>query len=175
MGFWGFGVLGYAYRPIDNDNLNTLFKYTYFSNLPAKDQVSLNNTAAEYIQRSHILSFDITYDISNSWSLGGKYAHRKGEISLDRVDPKFFESNADLIIVRADWHMTNRWDLLMEQRVLSLPEAEDVRSGSLVAFYYHLGENIKLGAGYNFTTFSDDLTDLDFDSQGAFINFVAKM
>ena len=168
-------VIGYAYRPVENDNLNMLFKYTYFSNLPAKDQVTLNNTAAEYIQKSHILSFDFTYDISKSWSLGGKYAHRNSEISLDRVNPVFFESNADLYIVRADWHMTHRWDLLLEQRVLSLPEAGDVRNGSLFAFYYHLGKNIKLGAGYNYTTFSDDLTDLDFDSQGVFINFVAKI
>jgi len=168
-------VMGYAYRPVDNDKLNALFKYTYFSNLPAKDQVTLSNTSAEYIQRSQILSFDFTYDISKSWSLGGKYAHRNGEISLDRVNPVFFESNADLYIVRADWHMTHRWDLLIEGRLLSLPEAGDTRSGSLFAFYYHLGENIKLGAGYNYTTFSDDLTDLDFDSQGVFINFVAKM
>ncbi len=168
-------VIGYAYRPVENDNLNILFKYTYFSNLPAKDQVTLNNTAAEYIQNSQIISFDFTYDVSKNWSLGGKYAHRNGEISLDRVNPVFFESNADLYIVRADWHLTHRWDLLLEGRMLSLPQAGDTRNGSLFAFYYHLGKNIKLGAGYNYTTFSDDLTDLDFDSQGVFINFVAKI
>lgn len=133
-------VVGYAYRPIENDNLNALFKYTYFSNLPAKDQVSLNNTATEYIQRSHILSMDITYDISKSWSIGGKYAHRNGQISLDRVNPVFFESNANLYILRADWHMTHSWDLLIEQRMLSLPEAGDTRSGSLFALYYHWGK-----------------------------------
>lgn len=168
-------VIGYGYRPVENDNLNILFKYTYFSNLPAKDQVTLNNSAAEYIQNSHILSFDMTYDLTKNWSIGGKYAHRNSEISLDRVTPVFFESNADLYIVRADWHMNHRWDLLLEGRMLSLPDAGDTRSGSLFAFYYHLGDNIKLGAGYNFTQFSDDLTDLDFDSQGIFINFVAKM
>lgn len=168
-------VVGYGYRPVENDNLNILFKYTYFSNLPAKDQVTLNNSAAEYIQNSHILSFDMTYDLTKNWSIGGKYAHRNGEISLDRVNPVFFESNADLYIVRADWHMTHRWDLLLEGRMLSLPEAGDTRSGSLFALYYHLGKNVKLGAGYNYTTFSDDLTDLDFDSQGVFINFVAKI
>lgn len=168
-------VIGYGYRPIENDNLNILFKYTYFSNLPAKDQVALNNTAAEYIQNSQIISFDFTYDVSRNWSLGGKYAHRNSEISLDRVNPVFFKSNADLYIVRADWHITHRWDLLIEERMLSLPQAGDTRSGSLFAFYYHLGKSIKLGAGYNFTTFSDDLTDLDFDSQGFFINFIAKI
>ncbi len=30
----------------------------------------------------------------------------------------------------------------------------------------YLGEHFKVGVGYNFTDFSDDLTDLNYDSQG---------
>ena len=168
-------VLGYAYRPVENDNLNTLFKYTYFYNLPATDQVAINNTAAEYIQKSNILSLDLTYDISKSWSIGGKLARRFGEISLDRVNPVFFKSTANLYILRADWHVTHKWDALMEARMLTIPEAGDTRQGGLFALYYHFGKKIKLGVGYNFTDFSDDLTDLDYDSRGLFVNFVAKM
>lgn len=168
-------VLGYAYRPVDNDNLNALFKYTYFYNLPAKDQAAINNTAAEYIQKSNILSFDVTYDISKSWSLGAKIARRSGQISLDRVNPVFFDSTANLYIVRADWHVAHRWDAVMEGRMLNIVEAGDTRQGGLFALYYHLGKKIKLGLGYNLTDFSDDLTDLDYDSQGIFINFVTKM
>ena len=33
--------------------------------------------------------------------------------------------------------------------------------GVLLGVYRHLGNHIKLGAGYNFSKFSDDLTDLD--------------
>ena len=168
-------VLGYAYRPVDNDNFNALFKYTYFYNLPSTDQVTLSNTAAEYIQRSNIVSFDMTYDVSKNWSLGGKYARRFGEISLDRVNPVFFSSTANLYIVRADWHVTHRWDAVMEGRLLNVIEAGDTRQGGLFALYYHIGKKMKLGVGYNFTDFSDDLTDLDYDSKGVFVNFVAKM
>ncbi|MCK4865607.1 MAG: OmpA family protein [Gammaproteobacteria bacterium] len=168
-------VLGYAYRPVENDNLNALFKYTYFYNLPAKDQVTIDNTAADYIQKSNILSIDMTYDLSKSWSLGGKIARRYGEISLDRVNPVFFSSTANLYIVRVDWHMTHRWDATMEARMLSVIEAEDTRSGGLFALYRHFGKNLKLGLGYNFTDFSDDLTNLNYNSQGIFLNFVAKM
>ena len=60
------------------------------------------------------------------------------------------------------------------QTLLDLPDAGDSRSGFLVAAYRHLGEHIKFGVGYNFTDFSDDLTDLDYDSQGIFINAVGK-
>jgi hypothetical protein len=69
----------------------------------------------------------------------------------------------------------HRWDALVEGRMLELPEAQDRRSGALLALYRHLGEHVKLGLGYNFTDFSDDLTDLDYDSQGYFINIVGKI
>jgi hypothetical protein len=31
---------------------------------------------------------------------------------------------------------------------------------------------VKVGAGYNFTDFSDDLTDLRYDHRGVFVNFI---
>ena len=168
-------VWGYAYRPINHDRLNLLFKYTFFENLPSSEQQSVNGTTTEFIQRSNIYSIDATYDISRRWNLGAKYGRRLGEVALDRVDPEFFSSNANLYIVRGDWHVVKSWDWLIEARLLSIDEAEDARSGFLTAIYKHLGNNIKIGVGYNFTDFSDDLTDLDFDSQGAFINIVGKM
>ncbi len=168
-------VMGYAYRPVDHDRLNALFKYTYFYNLPATDQVTLANTAAEYIQKSHILSTDLSYDLTRRWTVGGKYAHRQGQLSQERVNPVFFDSDADLYVARADWHFMHRWDALLEWRTLQVHQAQDQRSGALVGLYRHFGENIKLGAGYNFTDFSDDLTDLDYDSQGYFINLIGKI
>ena len=35
--------------------------------------------------------------------------------------------------------------------------------------------DVKAGAGYNFTDFSDDLTDLSYDHRGAFINLIGTM
>ena len=107
--------------------------------------------------------------------MGGKYAHRSGEVALDRDDIDFIQSRANLYILRADWHFIHRWDALIEARMLDLPDAEDRRSGALLGIYRHVGENIKFGLGYNFTDFSDDLTDLDFNSQGVFINLVGKI
>ena len=42
----------------------------------------------------------------------------------------------------------------------------------LVAIYHHIGKDLKVGVGYNFTDFSDDLTDLRYKHRGIFINFV---
>ena len=167
-------VYGYAYRPVDHNTLNALFKYTYFFNVPATDQVTIENTAAEYIQKSHILVADVMFDISSKWALGGKLAHRMGELSRERVNPQFFRSDASLYVLRADYHFRHRWDGLLEARMLELPDAGDRRSGALIGVYRHMGEHFKFGVGYNFTDFSDDLTDLDYDSQGLFINLIGK-
>ncbi len=167
-------VLGYAYRPVGHDRLNALFKYTYFYNLPSADQVTIENTASEYIQKSQILSADMLYELTPRWSVGAKYAYRLGQISQEREDPEFFDSNAHLYILRADWHFVRKWDATLEWRTLDLPDAQDKRDGALAALYRHFGRHVKLGVGYNFTDFSDDLTDLDYDSQGVFINVVGK-
>ncbi|MFC6632838.1 OmpA family protein [Microbulbifer taiwanensis] len=168
-------VMGYAYRPVSNDRLNTLLKYTYFYNVPTRDQVTVTNTSAEFIQKSHIFSVDASYDVSRRWTLGAKYAYRLGQLSLDRQDPEFFDSRASLYVVRADWHFVNRWDLLIEGRMLDLPDAQDSRSGALIGLYRHMGKHLKVGVGYNFTDFSDDLTQLDYDSQGVFLNVIGKL
>jgi hypothetical protein len=168
-------VLGYGYRPVAHDRLNALLKYTYFYNLPAADQVTIENTAAEFVQKSHVASLDTVYDLTPRWSVGGKLAYRLGQVSQDRANPQFFDSRASLVILRADWHVIRHWDAVVEARQLDLPDAGDSRSGMLVAGYRHLNDHVKFGAGYNFTTFSDDLTDLSYDHQGFFINLVGKL
>jgi hypothetical protein len=38
----------------------------------------------------------------------------------------------------------------------------------------HINDHMKIGIGYNFTDFSDDLGDLDYDKRGWFLNVVGK-
>ena len=115
------------------------------------------------------------YDLSPRWTLGGKYAYRCGEVAQDRENPEYFDSRAHLYVLRADWHFIHRWDALFEVRRLDLPDAQDSRNGALVALYRHLGNHIKVGVGYNFSDFSDDLTQLDYDYQGLFINLIGTI
>ncbi|VAW58743.1 Flagellar motor protein [hydrothermal vent metagenome] len=168
-------IIGYGYRPIRNDRWNTLFKYTYFFNVPSSSQQTGNGTPIDFLQKTNILSVDTIYDFNRRWSFGVKYAYRLGQVAQDRTNPEFFDSRASLYVIRADWHFVHRWDALIEFRVLDLPDAQDTRSGSLLGLYRHVGKNIKIGVGYNFTDFSDDLTDLDFNSQGVFVNLIAKI
>ena len=60
----------------------------------------------------------------------------------------------------------------------SLLKASDTndgrRQGFLLGVDRHLTDSMKIGVGYNFTDFSDDLRILDYDRRGWFLNFVGK-
>ena len=123
------GVIGYGYRPVRNDRLNVLAKYTYFYNVPTPDQLGLLNTAAEFLQKSHIASVDATYDLTANWSIGSKYAYRLGEESLDRVAQDFFSNPAQLAVLRLDWRFFKQWESMAEVRTLDLPDLNQSRRG----------------------------------------------
>jgi hypothetical protein len=166
------GVVGYAYRPVRNDRLNALVKYTYFYNVPTTDQLGLQQTATQFLQKSHIAALDVDYDLTVNWSVGGKYAYRLGEASLDRVQPVFFNDTAQLAVFRMDFRFLKQWDSLAEVRQLGLPDINQNRRGVLAAFYRRIGKNLKAGIGYNFTDFSDDLIDLNYNHRGVFFNII---
>jgi predicted porin len=152
-----------------------LAKYTYFSNMPTTDQFTSTGSASQFIQRSHVASLDVSYDLTPEWSVGGKYAFRRGEVSLDRVDPDFFSNNAHLYILRTDYRFLKNWEVLAEGRMLHLPDLDERRTGALVSISRYLGDHFKVGIGYNFTDFSEDLTDLSYDHHGFFLNFTGSL
>ncbi len=168
-------VFGYAYRPIHHDRVNALAKYTYFYNVPTSDQISLQNIAAEFIQKSHIAAVDVTYDITQHFTIGGKYAYRLGQVSLDRENPEFYDNNAALYVVRGDYRFRENWEFLLEARLLHMPDLDERRAGALATVSRYVGDHLKVGLGYNFTDFSDDLTDLNFTHQGIFLNLTGSM
>lgn len=181
--------VGYAYRPIENDRLNGLFKYTWLYDMPGTHQRVGGdaNNDKKYggyyapAQKSHIVSADFTYDLYSWLSVGGKYGLRIGEVkyrqnnnkSLD-FDNRWQKSTAHLGVIRADLHWIKNWDILMEGRVMYMSQAKTTDYGALAAIYRHLGDNFKLGIGYNFGRFSDDLRDQTYDDRGMFINFIGK-
>jgi hypothetical protein len=168
-------VMGYAYRPVANDRLNALFKYTYFYSFPSPEQANSSGTAStSFIQRSHVLAMDASYDITRIWSVGGKYAYRSSQVSLDRENPKFFENDAHLYILRSDLRLFKHWESTVEGRILDLPDLNERKSGALVTVNRYFGDHFKVGVGYNFTDFSEDLTDLDYDDHGWFLNIVGS-
>jgi len=182
--------VGAAYRPLENDRLNGLFKYTWLYDMPGTHQrVGGDNLIDQKYggyyapaQSSHIISADITYDLYSWLSVGGKYGLRLGRVKYRQNDNKdtdfnrhWQNSTAHLGILRADLHWIKNWDMLLEGRIMYMPDsARTTDYGALTAIYRHLGDNFKLGLGYNFGRFSDDLRDQTYDDRGFFVNFIGK-
>ena len=163
-------VLGYAYREIEADRLNILARYRYLY-----DVYGLRDATGEDgpRQRSHVISVDASYDLNRNWTVGGKIGFRSAQSAADGASA-FTQNNAWLAVANARYHLVHDWDALIEVRSLGLEAAATNDIGVLGSVYKHLGNNVKLGVGYNFGRFSDDLTDLTYDDQGAFINLIAK-
>lgn len=172
--------VGYAYRPVENDRLNALAKYAWLRDTPGENQVSaISGDEFGPAQRSHIISADVNYDVFPWLVLGAKYGMRFGEVRQRQGDdPNTFSawesSSAHLGIIRADVSFIKSWDALIEGRVLAMPQADTTDYGALVALYRHVGDNFKVGVGYNFGCFSDDLRDLTLNDEGVFLNVIGK-
>lgn len=166
--------IGMAYRPIDNDRLNWLFRYTYLEDLPGVDQVNIEGDVNGPRQRSHILSADVSYDLNRQWTIGGKYGYRKAEVETVRGSDDFVSNTAHLGILRLDYHVVHNWDITAEARVMRFEETDVTETGAMIGVWRHFGNNVKAGVGYQFNDVDDDLRLIDGRQEGAFFNVIAK-
>jgi len=163
-------VLGYALRPVENDRLNVLARYRHlYDAYGLRDAQDADGPR----QRSHVFSIDGSYDVNRNWTVGGKLGYRISQTAQNGA-ADFVQNDAWLAVANARYHMVHNWDALLEVRQLNLVDAQTQETSLLGAIYKHVGPNLKVGVGYNFGTFSDDLTDLTRDDQGAFLNIIAK-
>lgn len=167
-------MAGFAYRPVNNEKLNMLARFTYFQDLGPAGQLTGSGQTQNPKQTSKIASVDMNYDLTNKLTMGVKYGYRQGKVSLGRDSDQFVSSNAHLAVIRADYNVMKKWDLMAEGRMLWVTKADDQRLGALGAIYRHLGNNVKLGVGYSLSDFSDDLTDQSYTSHGPFLNLLGK-
>ncbi|MGB7374118.1 hypothetical protein [Pontixanthobacter sp.] len=167
-------MAGVAFRPVDNERFNGLLRFSYFEDLGPAGQITGSGQVESPKQESAIISLDVNYDLSENVTLGGKYGYRSGRVSVSRDSDIFVDSEAHLAVIRADYHVNKKWDVLVEGRALWITLADDKRYGALGAVYRSLGNNVKVGVGYSFSDFSDDLTDQSYTSHGPFLNLLGK-
>lgn len=163
--------LGYALRPTLSDRVNLLFRYTYLSDMVGQ-RVDGSDTPGPR-QESHVLSVDGLVDLNRHWTMGGKLGLRLSDSAPDQATP-LQQNDAWLGILNARYHLTHKWDVLLEGRRLVADQAGFAETSVLGAVSRQMGRNFSFGVGYNFGSFSDDLTDLTLDDEGLFLNLSAK-
>lgn len=159
--------VGFAWRPHDTTRWALLGKYTYLYDLR-----SLGQDDSGTDQRSQVLSLEGAYQLDQHWEFVGKLAHRKGEARIDRGTGPWYDSTADFAAIQARYHLPFKWDALAEYRWLRTDVDDGTRTGWLLGVDRAINANFRVGVGYNFTDFSSDMTNLDYDHRGWFLNFV---
>jgi hypothetical protein len=163
--------IGYAVRPVRDERLNILASYRYLYDMFGQEVDGVAGTGP--VQESHVADLQISYDLNREWTLGAKVGGRWTDSAADGATP-LSSNDAWLAIANLRYNVVHNWDVLIEARYFDAVDAGTSEAGALAAVYRHFGNNAKVGIGYNFSSFSDDLTDLTQDDQGLFINLVAK-
>ncbi len=165
------GNVGFAWRPWNSTRYALLGKYTYLYDVSSLAQVGDN--VAYYDQRSNILSLEGVYNPDTRWEFAGKLMRREGEVRMGRLSGQWADSTANFAAAQVRYEFADRWHSLAEYRWLGVRDGGD-RQGFLVGIDRDIGKYFRVGLGWNFTEFSDDLTNFDYDHKGVFLNVVGR-
>jgi len=166
---------GFGYRPVDNDKLNIIGRYTYQRDVANDIQFSTSLfNGLQTDEKAHILSVDFAYDMYKYLGFVEKLAAKRGIFGTAVSDP--ISINNLLWAHRFNIHVTRKWDLGLEYRALWQTGAlRGLRHGALVEVDREFYEYVRLGAGYNFTDFDDDLRKTNsYSSHGPFVRLSGK-
>ena len=162
--------IGHAYRPAASERWTSLTRYSYLYDAAGAYQYGSGPD-----QRVHILSAEALYQLNPLWEVGAKLAWKSGEARAIPSQGNWYDYEVSLAVARARYSVMNEWDVLAEYRVLEDRSAGNTRHGILIGVYRSLSENFQVGGGYNFTDFSDDLRDAEYNKRGFFIDIVGSL
>ncbi len=165
--------IGLAYRPIYNDRLNLLSRYTYLV-----DFDNLNRDVSYNDEVSHIIETEALYQWDAHWEFGTKLAYKNKWRSFERASGGSIDLNNEIYLtgISASYRMMKGWDVTGQYHWKVDTEYDEVEDGALLSFNKYISDNFKVGVGYNFSRFDDNLTnDDDYDASGWFINVIGKI
>lgn len=166
---------GFAYRPVDNDKLNALTRYTMLRNFGS--DIQYQNALFQGItadETDHILAVDLAYDWHRYLGTVEKFAYKHSTLNPNVTNEIILHHL--LLLHRFNVHVTKKWDLGLEYRVLwQFDAAQTLKHGALTEVDRELYDYVRLGVGYNFTDFDDDLRHSNnFRSHGPFVRMTGK-
>jgi len=113
------------------------------------------------------------YRIDQRWEVAAKLARREGEVRYGRGTGPWFDSATNFGAAQLRYDLYYQWHGLLEYRLLDVRDGGR-RQGWLAGVDRDVGRNFRVGVGYNFTDFSDDLTKFDYTHRGWYLNLVGR-
>lgn len=163
--------LGFALRPWNTTRWAMFGKLTVVEDVSALEQTGEN--VAFYDQKSRIASLEGVFNPEPRWEVAAKLMVREGEVRFGRMEGQWADSNALFGAVQVRHALSNGWHSMAEYRLLDVKDG-GARQGFMVGVDRDISDHMRIGVGYNFTDFSDDLTDYDYDHRGVFINVTGR-
>jgi len=160
---------GLAFRPIAYDRIAVLLKYSKrYAQNPI--DVALEQPEREEID---VLSLTPIYELPYGFQAVGKVAWKHTALRVANL-PTVEDTNL-LVLLRLNYHLTRTWDAGAEYRWLTTELAQTTLDGALVDINYIIQDTVRLGLGYNFTSFSDEeFARLSEDHGGVFFRVIAQ-
>ena len=158
--------LGFAWRPVDHNQVNGLARYEYKSVRDAARSDGDNYGA-------HIVSTHLDYHPSRPWWLTGRLA---AKATRERNLPPAAQSyNAWMASGRVVYDISEKWDVGVLGAYLRSPQGKTSQFAHGVEVGYLIRENLWLSAGYNRSGFRErDLATSDYTAKGAFLRLRFK-
>jgi hypothetical protein len=168
--------LGAALRPIAWDWLNVLFKYTRVMEMRP---ISFTDNMSRY-RTYDVISVAPILELPWRLQLVEKLAYKRIDESLDLLPGETLDTviHTLLWINRINFHITGKLDAGVEYRFLKMMfdnQGGQLKHGALLELGYWVHRFVRLGAGYNFSSFTDDeFSDQSRDAKGFFFRVVGR-
>ncbi len=156
--------IGIAYRPVASDRFNLLARYTGISDKRPLNLGQLNSQETQL----NVFSVEWSFDLTRRLEWVDKLAFKAKTEETSGYSP--VTTNTWLSIHRLNFQFANAWYMGAEYRTLAQRQANDRRDGWLTEVMWRANKHMRLGAGYNFTDFSDnEYSDNNYSVKGVFV------
>ena len=163
------GSFGLAYRPVHSDWIAVLVKYTKRYEQRPIDVATQDPERVEYDVVSLVPVLELPY----KFQLVEKIALKRQALRVAQLPTAV--SQTVLWINRVNYHLTKTFDAGLEYRFLRTSLAQNSLHGVVAEAAYIIEDKVRLGLGYNFTSFSDDeFARLDEDHGGPFFRVIGQ-
>ena len=147
--------VGMAYRPL-NESMTLLLRAARIVDLRPVDESNPDSISTH--RTSEVYSLEPIFELPLRFQLTPKLAYRHSVESVEGISDSV-ETHTMFGALRLAFHVWHMLDVATEYRLLYVDLNEQIEHGTLVEAAVTIARYARIGAGYNFTHFSDDLFD----------------